>query len=151
MLIRKGIALGIGATVAIVLLYFNSNSFKTEEKFTAGFFVIAGGVLIGGMVSGFIIDKLLINSSGEAGRTVGTILGGLIVSPLSFYCSIILGTLGGGIGSSIGRIVRFEQLGINIGILVSIVIVFALCETIAAKVGGALGGTGHALFLRLTS
>ena len=101
--------------------------------------IMSGGIITGGLITGFLIGRYLVNHQFKMFTVIGCILGSIAISPLSLYYSIILATLGGGIGEIIGRAIHLEKFGINFGIFISIILVFIIVEILGALIGGVIG------------
>ncbi len=97
------------------------------------------GVILGGALSGFIIENYLKSRSMKVGKIWGGLIGGILISPLALVDGIAFGTMGIGYGELLGNMIGMGQGGIYIGLFVSIVLVMVIVECAGAGIGALLG------------
>lgn len=137
------IGIVIGFIIAILLIINQSIPIKEEIKYETWLSFVGLGmilsVVIGGMVSGFIIENYVIKRYAKKWQIWGGIAGSILISPLSLYYGITFSPMGGYLG------IIFMSLGLGnygyfIGICITIVIVIVIVECLGAIIGAALGG-----------
>lgn len=137
------IGLKVGAIIAFLLtcyhLFLMPSHGRQEFLTSLGGWLMISGVLLGGAISGFIIETAIIYKLTRTGSIWGCIIGSILISPLSMYLGIILSTISGGMGENLGRKIGIEDFGIRIGIFIGIILFIVVVELIGALIGAVLG------------
>ncbi len=131
----------IGIFIAILLVGYQVLSYRNLKRIGDSEFeiILVIGILVGGAVSGLIIQKFIARRAQTTGRIVGCIAGATLISPLSLFWAVISGSLGGGIGEQLFSRIGKGDKGIYFGILCSTIIVIVIWEFIGAVVGAKIG------------
>ena len=112
--------------------------------------LMISAVLFGGMISGFVIEKNILNKSTKIGQTWGGIAASILISPLSLYYGMASSPLGLWVwywhphGLGIGHYVGY------IGIFIAVTIFIIIIECIAAVIGFFLGSLLQNLIQRVS-
>ncbi|MEW6657341.1 MAG: hypothetical protein AB1424_01645 [Thermodesulfobacteriota bacterium] len=132
-----------GFIIAFLLLSYNILPEKDEVRRATWLSAIGlsmiFAVLIGGIISGFIVEKYVINKSTKAGQTWGGIAGSVLISPLSIYYGIASSSLGVVVGAMVSSSFGIGYYGVYIGIFISIASFIIITECIGAITGAFIG------------
>lgn len=158
-ILKSNTGVVIGTIISLILVlwflfYSSSSSYPLLPDYNVNsilfyFFSMCFPVILGGAITGFIIEKALIKryishrqffANHKKESVTGCIVGGIVFYPISVFLGIIGGgPLGAIIGSGIGDKINIGNIGYTIGIGVGIVIVIILVTSIGSIVGMFMG------------
>ena len=138
---RKGIVIGV--IVAILLTsygVFSTAAHRRVDTFLSGLgLVMILGVIIGGALSGFIIEIFLRTRRMTVGRLWGGIIGSILISPIAVEAGIAFGTMSSGYGVALGNLIGMREAGIYFVIFVFTVLVESFVACGGAGIGAYSG------------
>lgn len=141
--IMKKRGLIVGAIIASLFIgyYLFSMPLLDRQDFlwSIGGLLMISGVLLGGALSGLIIENYLVHKSTRMGTILGCIIGSIIISPLSLYFGIIFSTISGGMGENLGHKIGIGEVGSHMGIFIGIIFFIIIIEFMGALIGMGLG------------
>jgi hypothetical protein len=134
---KKGIVIGVIMAFTII----SYHTFSTPAHLRVNTFlsdvglVMTLGVIMGGALSGFIIEIFLRTKLMTIGRLWGGIIGSILISPMAVVAGIAFGTMSLGYGVSLDNLIGMHQVGVYVVLFVFIVLV----ETFVACGGAGIG------------
>lgn len=149
---KKGII--IGSTIAILLLCYHSIPFSLQDIQKRWLNVLGLlmtlNLILGGAISGFIVENCFIHKLTKKGSIIGCITGSVLISPLSFYSSAVMGCIlvGDWIPFFVSKI-GMGKSGSILVLFIGIILVIIIVESIGAMIGTALGFLGENLVRQL--
>ena len=133
----------IGFIIACILITYYSIPIKNGQIRTSLFSIITitstAGVLIGGIISGYIIENYFCHIFLRKGQRWGGIIGSILISPSSLFYATITGTLGLGMGFTLFSLHVIGKCLPLIGLFSTIVAVIVICESIGFLIGSVVG------------
>lgn len=141
----------IGFAIAALLNFYDIFSTAPQRRAdtflsTFGLFMILGEI-VGGAVSGFIVEKYLRARLSKGGNIWGGIIGAVLISPVALEDGVAFGTMSAvGYGELLGRLIGMRQVGIYGVLCVGIILVIIIAEFISAVIGAFLGSLAENLF-----
>lgn len=142
-IVTNKVGIIIGFIIAVLLMIYHVLPIKNEIRYEKWLSLVGLGmilsVVIGGMVSGYIVENFFIKKYLKIGQIWGGIAGSVLISPYAIYYGIVTSPMGGYLG------IMFLSLGLGnhgyfLGICIAIALVIIIVECLGAIVGAALGG-----------
>ncbi len=141
-LINK-IGIIVGFLIAVLLIIYHLLPVKKEIRYENWLSFVGIGMIlseiIGGMISGYVVENFFIKKYAIIGQFWGGIAGSILIAPYAEYYGIVTSPMGGYLG------IIFLSLGLGnygyfLGICIAIALVIIIVECLGAIVGAALGG-----------
>lgn len=143
----------IGFAIAVLLNFYDIFSTAPQRRadtFLSTFgLVMILGTILGGAMSGFIVEKYLRARFTRGGNIWGGIIGAILISPVALEGGVAFGTMSVDYGELLGRLIGMRQFGIYGVLCVGIILVIIIEEFISAVIGAFLGSLAQSLFQRL--
>ncbi len=154
-IISNKLGLILGAVIACLLVFYLFLLFAKggdQEKLLTAclWYQIIMSIVIGGIISGFIVDRYIIRKSHNRWQTWGVILGATIIIPFTFKFDMLLGYVVGGllIGGIIQYIFGLGDETIYICMRIGFAVAIILVECFGAILGSILGDIGQRIVKR---
>jgi hypothetical protein len=136
----------IGTSIAVLLVFFHIFSSRSQDKWellSAVDLSMNLGVIIGGAISGFIVEHYFVHRFSKMGIIIGSVVGSISISPLAVYYGIIFGGLSGmaflGFLMGFVEIKNVKEIVAFIGMFFGIAVVVVIVESVGAVIGSVIG------------
>lgn len=138
---KKGVVIGVIIAILLTSYHvFSTAAHRRVDTFLSGFgLVMTLGVIMGGALSGLIIEIFLRTRRMTVGRLWGGIIGSILISPMAVVAGIAFGTMSGGYGVALGSLIGMHEVGIYVVLFVFTMLVESFVACGGAGIGAYSG------------